>query len=68
MNAYTITIRNLYTSKRRTVQVEDVDPMVAHKYIYMRELKSDEEIYNIINSKETVVFDSKNGFLQATKV
>jgi hypothetical protein len=50
------------------VQVEDVDPMVAHKYIYMRELKSDEEIYNIINSKETVVFDSKNGFLQATKV
>jgi len=67
MNAYTVVIRNLYTSNTRTIQVEDVDPMIAHKNIYMREMKNDEEISHITDSQENTVFHSKKGFLQVVK-
>jgi hypothetical protein len=49
------------------MQVEDVDPMIAHKNIYMREMKNDEEISYITDDQENTVFHSKKGFLQVIK-
>ena len=59
---YTIKIRNLYESKSREVIIEGQNPMVVHKQAYMKELKSDEEISCIEDSKMRIVFELKKGF------
>jgi len=67
MNVYTVTIRNLYTDNKRVLQVKDTDPMIAHKNVYMSEMRNDEEILSIMSGGDsTVLFDSKRGFLQTT--
>ena len=67
MNVYTVTLRNLYTNSKRILQVKDTDPMIAHKNVYMSEMKNDEEILSIISGSDSaVLFDSKKGFLQTT--
>ena len=66
MNVYTVTLRNLYTNSKRILQVKDTDPMIAHKNVYMSEMKNDEEILSISGSNAAVLFDSKKGFLQTT--
>ena len=67
MNVYTVTIRNLYTNNKRVLQVKDTDAQIAHKNVYMSEMRNDEEILSIISGSDSaILFDSKKGFLQTT--
>tara|TARA_B100001123_G_C15299920_1_gene1020648 strand:- start:340 stop:540 length:201 start_codon:yes stop_codon:yes gene_type:complete len=58
---YTITIRNLYENKSKQITLDGDSAMLAHKEAYMN-LRPDEEISQIIDSEDTVVFDLQKGF------
>ena len=58
---YTITIRNLYEHKTKQITIDGGDPMLIHKRAYM-DLKPDEEISQICDSDENIVFDLQKGF------
>lgn len=64
MNIYDVTIRDLYSSDKRVIQVEGADPMTVHKEAYMRSTTSYEEIAAITDSSNRTVFDIKKGFLR----
>lgn len=58
---YTITVQNLRDRKSKQVTVKGRDAMLVHKEAYMN-LKSDEEISEIADSENNVVFDLQKGF------
>ena len=66
MSVYTVTIKNLYQNKSRTVQLEGSSPMLVHKQAYMTQMKNDEEISQIEDSKEKTVFKLNSGFTRTT--
>ena len=59
---YAATIKNIYTGKSRVVIIEDSDPMSAHKTIYMKHAKNDENIHIIRDDRDNLVFENKTGF------
>ena len=66
MNDYTVTIKKIYESDERTVDVSGEDAMTAHKQAYMKHMKNDEEIQSIVDSDGVTVFDLRKGFKTVT--
>ena len=64
MNIYDVTIRDLYSSEKRVIQVEGSSPMTVHKEAYMRNTTSYEEITTIADCNNLIVFDIRKGFLR----
>ena len=58
-NKYTVVVKS--GKKTRSISVESVNPMEAHKEVYMR-IKNTEEVDTITDDSGDVVFSNKQGF------
>ena len=66
---FTVIITNTKPgSQSRTVVTEALDPMLAHKAVYLKDVKQYEEIEKVIDEKSgACVFDLKTGFNLVSK-
>lgn len=59
---YRVNVFNLDTEEARVLVQESDSAMNAHKHVFMNMLDTNEEITDISNDKDKIVFDNRIGF------